>query len=146
MTHSTFLTTKRAVPSAARAAALIGALALAQWMPAGAQEGHPLKGSWLGTWKSNDTHGENVLLVLDWNGESVTGVINPGTDNIRISEATLDPDRWVVRIEADAEDRSGRTLRYVIEGRIENLELANRSIVGTWENGRGGGAFEASRQ
>src|SRR5690606_10679021 len=68
LTHSTFLTTKRAVPSAARAAALIGALALAQWMPAGAQEGHPLKGSWLGTWKSNDTHGENVLLVLDWNG------------------------------------------------------------------------------
>lgn len=147
MTHSTLLTTtKQAAVRAARVATLLGALALVQWMPAAAQEGHPLKGSWLGIWESNDVHGDNVLLILDWDGQHITGMINPGTDNIKISEASLDPNEWAVRIVADATDASGQKLQYVIEGKIENLELPNRSIVGTWENGRGSGRFEASRQ
>ena len=32
----------------------------------GAQEGHPLKGSWLGEWSGNTVHGDNILLILDW--------------------------------------------------------------------------------
>jgi hypothetical protein len=128
-------------------AALLAALFVAGYSaPTGAQEGHPLKGSWLGAWESNATHGENVLLVLDWDGQDIRGIINPGTDNIRIAEASLDPEGWIVRLEAEAEDSSGNPLRYLIEARIENLELPNRSIVGTWRNERGRGAFEVSRQ
>ena len=115
-------------------------------MQATAQEGHPLKGSWLGTWASNDVHGEYVLLVLDWDGSEISGMINPGTDNIEIDRATLDPDGWIVRIEADGKDKSGATVNCRIEGRIENLELPDRSIVGTWKHERGSGAFEVSRQ
>ena len=114
-------------------------------LPGAAQEGHPLKGSWLGTWESNDLHGANVLLVLDWDGDNITGIINPGTDNIAIRSATLDPEGWVVLLEAEAKGDSGPVL-YTIEGSIENLELPNRSIVGTWEHGQGGGVFHVSRQ
>ncbi|WP_428102860.1 hypothetical protein [Candidatus Rariloculus sp.] len=121
-------------------------LALGAAAPASAQEGHPLKGSWIGTWQSNETHGEFVLVVLDWDGEQVSGLINPGTDNIEIDEASLDPAEWTVRIEADAQDREGDTVRYVIEGRIEDLELPNRYITGTWQHDNGGGAFEIRRQ
>lgn len=124
--------------------ALIAAAALAA--PVVAQEGHPLKGSWLGEWQGNSVHGDNVLVILDWDGKNITGMINPGTDNIPISRASLDPDGWVVRIEADAKDASGAALRYVIEGRIQDLELPNRSIVGTWRSDRGRGSFEISRQ
>lgn len=118
-------------------------------LPGFAQEGHPLKGSWLGTWESNETHGESVLMILDWDGERITGMLNPGTDNIAITDASLDPDGWVVRIEAAPADEggaSGTKVHYEIEGRIENLELPNRSIVGTWKNERGEGAFDVSRQ
>jgi hypothetical protein len=111
-----------------------------------AQEGHPIKGSWLGTWDGNDVHGESVLLILDWDGARITGVINPGTDDIEIDEAALDPDGWVVTISADAQDDAGRTLNYVIEGRIENLELPTRSIVGSWRHERGEGDFAVGRQ
>lgn len=113
---------------------------------ANAQEGHPLKGSWIGTWESNETHGEFVLVVLDWDGERVSGIINPGTDNIEIGAATLDPAEWTVRIEADAEDRDGNSVHYMIEGTIEDLELPNRYITGTWQHDNGGGAFEIRRQ
>lgn len=129
-----------------RLLALAVAAAAFHWTAGAAQEGHPLKGSWLGTWESNEAHGEFVLLVLDWDGEQITGVINPGTDDIPISDASLDPENWEVRLTADAEGPSGSRLQYLIEGRIENLELPNRSIVGSWEHDDGGGAFEVSRQ
>jgi hypothetical protein len=129
-------------------AALVGLVAcgLLAVAPLSAQEGHPLKGSWLGTWKQNAVHGDDLILVLDWDGKAISGMINPGTDNIPIAKATLDPKGWVVTLEANAKDKSGAPLHYVIEGHIENLELPNRSIVGTWRSERGRGAFEASRQ
>lgn len=111
-----------------------------------AQEGHPLKGSWLGEWKGNAVHGDNILLILDWDGKAITGMINPGTDNMALTRATLEPSGWVVRLEAEGKDKDGSAVRYVIEGKIENLELPNRSINGTWSSNKGGGAFTASRQ
>jgi hypothetical protein len=114
--------------------------------PAAAQEGHPLKGSWLGTWKDNAALGDDLILILEWDGKAITGMINPGTDNIPVGKATLDPNGWKVTIEADAKDKSGAALHYVVEATIENLELPNRSLVGTWRSQRGRGAFEASRQ
>ena len=111
-----------------------------------AQEGHPLKGSWLGEWAGNSVHGDNILLILDWDGKAITGMINPGTDNIPLGKASLEPEGWVVKLEAEGKDKDGSAVRYVIEGKLENLELPNRSIVGTWSSQRGRGAFEASRQ
>jgi len=111
-----------------------------------AQEGHPLKGSWLGEWAGNTTHGDNILLILDWDGSAITGMINPGTDNIPLAKASLDPKGWVVKLEADAKDKAGAAVHYVIEGHIENLELPNRSIVGSWSSNQGRGTFTASRQ
>ena len=111
-----------------------------------AQEGHPLKGSWIGVWESNEAHGESVVVIMDWDGERISGVINPGTDNIEIDEATLDPDDWSVHIEADAQTDAGRSIRYVIDGTIRELELPSRSLIGTWRSQEGRGAFDIRRQ
>lgn len=104
---------------------------------AGAQEGHPVKGSWIGEWEGNTMHGESLLMVMNWDGEEISGIINPGTNNIEIDEATLDPDDWSLRIEAGD---------YVLEGTFQRLELPNRSLVGTWRNGNANGNFEIVRQ
>lgn len=129
-----------------RAASIFLLAAVSALTPALAQEGHPAKGSWLGVWEGNETHGNDVLVVLDWDGEEISGIINPGTDNISIDEATLDPDGWVLHIEASGNDRAGDTIRYVIEGSIMDLELPNRYIVGSWRSNKGRGAFEMRRQ
>jgi len=120
--------------------ALIGAA------PVAAQEGHPLKGSWIGTWTGNKIHGNDVVMVLNWDGKNITGMINPGTDNIPLKTATLNPTGWLVHFEADAKDKSGTPLTYVIDGKIENLPLPNRSITGTWKNQKESGAFKIGRQ
>jgi hypothetical protein len=111
-----------------------------------AQEGHPLKGSWLGEWAGNIVHGDNILLILDWDGKAITGMINPGTDNIPVGNASLEPNGWVVKLEGEGKDKDGSAVRYVIEGKLENLELPNRSINGTWSSNKGRGMFTASRQ
>jgi len=103
---------------------------------ASAQEGHPAKGSWIGEWKGN-SNGESVLVVMNWDGENITGIINPGTDNLQITEAELDPSDWSIQIKAGD---------YVIDGTFARLELPNRSITGTWRNGSARGDFEIVRQ
>jgi len=121
-------------------------LALGVLASSGAQEGHPLKGSWLGEWQGNTVHGDDILLILDWDGKAVTGMINPGTDNMALSRASLEPNGWVVHLEAEGKDKDGSAVRYVIDGKLENLELPNRSINGTWSSNKGRGTFTASRQ
>jgi hypothetical protein len=131
-----------------RALAVVLALSiacLAYAVPATAQEGHPVKGSWIGKWDKNTIHGADVIVV-NWDGDKITGMINPGTDNIVVKNASLNPDTWVVHLEGDGKDKAGAILTYVIEGKIENLAMANRSIVGTWKNGKESGPFKISRQ
>jgi hypothetical protein len=127
-------------------AVVAAVLAFGVLASSGAQEGHPLKGSWLGEWKGNTVHGDDILLILDWDGKAITGMINPGTDNIPLKAASLEPNGWVIRLEADGKDKDGSAVSYVIEGKLENLELPNRSINGTWSSNKGRGAFTASRQ
>lgn len=102
-----------------------------------AQEGHPLKGSWIGEWSGNKAMGEFVLIVMDWNGEEVTGMINPGTDNLEIDSVDLDPSDWSVEIKAGD---------YTIDAKIESLELPSRSLAGSWKSRGGRGDFEIVRQ
>jgi hypothetical protein len=111
-----------------------------------AQEGHPLKGSWLGTWGPSETHLNDVIVIMDWDGENITGIINPGTDNVEIKNATLNPDGWVLRFEADMVNQAGTTLHYVVDGKIENLAFHDRTITGTWRNESGTGPFRIQRQ
>ena len=67
----------------------------------------------------------------------LVGMINPGTDNIPIKNATLTPDGWVLRIEAAAKDGT-----IAFEGKIENLAMHNRSITGTWKSPKETGKFK----
>lgn len=109
--------------------------------PAIAQEGFPLKGSWIGSWGPSKTHSDDLLVVMNWDGKAVTGMINPGTDNIPIKSASLTPEGWVVRIEAAAKD-----ITYSFEGKIADLPMHNRSISGTWKSAKETGKFTIKRQ
>jgi hypothetical protein len=113
--------------------------------PAGAQEGHPLKGSWIGTWGPSKVHSNDILVILNWDGKVISGTINPGTDDIPIKNASLNPEGWVVHLEADAKDKAG-PINYVFDGKIEGLAFHNRSITGTWKSQRESGQFKIQRQ
>jgi hypothetical protein len=169
-----------------------------------AQEGHPLKGTWLGDWGPNRTTRNQVFMTMDWDGKAISGTINPGTDNIPIKNATLTPPTpvpaapggggrggggnrggrggqgggqggnaaagaavppapatppappappavspqpdWLVHFEADGKDKAGNAVHYVVDGKIESIGIANRSIVGTWATGSTKNDFKLTRQ
>ena len=48
---------------------------------------------------------------------------------------------WFVHLEADS-----KGVHYAIDGKIENLGLYNRSLVGTWTQGNQKGDFKLTRQ
>ncbi len=58
---------------------LISTVALGLISVAAAQEGHPVKGSWIGEWEGNAL-GESILMVMDWDGEKTTRVTESLTD------------------------------------------------------------------
>ena len=110
-----------------------------------AQFGHPLKGTWSGEWGPTKDKQTHVLLELNWDGKAITGRINPGPNAVPLRSATLDPSTWNVHLEAEGKDGSGRAVRYVIDGKLENIGAYERFITGTWSEGPLKGAFKVVR-
>lgn len=98
--------------------------------PLAAQEGHPLVGTWRGSWGSA-TQRADVTFVMEWDGKSATGLINPGLDAIRVRKITLDAATWTVQIEAEATRQSGPS-RIVVEAKFQDITNRRRSLAGTW--------------
>jgi hypothetical protein len=110
-----------------------------------AQFGHPLKGTWSGEWGATRDKQTHVVLELNWDGKVITGRINPGPTEVPLRSATLDPSSWSVHLEAERKDPSGGVIRYVIDGKLENIGAYQRLITGTWSEGPAKGDFKVVR-
>ena len=110
--------------------------------PATAQFGHPLKGTWIGEWGPNKEH---VVVEIKVEGNAITGTVNPGANGIPIKAATFDAPTWKVRFEAEGKDKAGNTVRYVVDGKVENIGAYARFITGTWTQGAVKGDFKITR-
>jgi hypothetical protein len=131
---------------------LLGCLLLVA--PVFAQMGHPLKGSWSGDWWLKKGEENHVLLDFDWDGKTLKGMLNPGTDNVTMQKLTLEPpaggvakamDPWSLHFEADVKDTSGRTVHYVVDGKLQNIGAYRKFITGTWMAGTQRGEFKVVR-
>ncbi len=117
-------------------ALLAGALALALF----AQEGHPLTGTWHGTWGPDAKTRNDVTVVMQWDGKAITGMVNPGPDSIALQNAKLTPAGWAVHFEGDA-----KGAKLVVDGKIDNLTNVRRVITGSWTQGAVKGDFKITR-
>ncbi len=133
------------VPKKRRRLALTATLVVLACVTAHAQYGHPLKGSWSGDWGPTKETRNRLLLQLNWDGKAITGTINPGPNAVALQKATLDPSNWTVHVEAEGKDQAGRAVRYVIDGKLENLGAYNRTLSGTWTQGGVKGDFRLVR-
>lgn len=121
------------IPAVLLALALIGF--------GGAQEGHPLTGTWVGDWGPDLNDQEHLTVILSWDGERISGLINPGPNSVTLDEVSLDVTDWTVRLRA----RSGTEMEIFAEGRLEDIESWHRTIRGTWRQGGREGAFLLTR-
>lgn len=115
-------------------------------MPARAQEGHPMAGSWVGDYGPTKDQRTRVVVVMEWTGKELAGTINPGPNGIPFKVARVDANDWRLHIEADGKGSDGRPVSYVIDGTIDDLGTYNRTIAGTWNVGAVKGDFSITRQ
>ena len=130
-----------------------------------AQEGHPAKGTWVGHWGPTSTVQSRIVVVIDHDGKTMSGVLNPGPNAVPLKVARLDitpgtpsPKKGVppilpifkVYFEVDAKDAKGNPVAIVAEGTMHNVALPNRWIAGTWTQTSGGktvkSEFKIARQ
>jgi hypothetical protein len=139
-----------------------------------AQEGHPAKGTWVGYWGPTLTAHSRIVLVIDHDGKTMSGVYQPGPNAVPLKVARLDitPGKpavgvargnsgqapqipailpiFTVHFEIDTKDTRGNPVAIVAEGTMHNVALPNRSITGTWTQTSGGNAvkseFKIARQ
>ena len=129
------------------------AACLSSSISAFAQMGYPLKGSWSGDWWLKKGEENHVLLDFDWDGKTLTGVLNPGTDNVTLLKLSLEPpagvthamDPWILHFEADAKDATGKTVHYVVDGKLQNIGAYRKFVTGTWAAGNQKGEFRIVR-
>ena len=111
-------------------------------MAAPAQVGHPAKGSWSGYWGTSEASKKRILLVLDWRDRQITGVINPGPNQVKIDKADLNVDTWTLRLEAAMPTSSGGKAPFVTTGKLTNLgSWTTRTYAGTYVFGAETGRF-----
>ena len=111
-----------------------------------AQEGHPLTGTWTGDWGAGPAQRSHITLVMSWDGDKISGVINPGPDSATMQSVALDVTNWTVHIDADAKDAGGKAIRIEAEGKIEDLGSPHRKLVGKWSQGTVTGDFKVTRE
>jgi len=132
------------------------AVCLAFAIPALAQFGHPLKGSWSGEWRENASTEHRILLEFQWEGKygvnseggTLTGILNPGPDAAPMKSIKLTPPSggvanadapWELHFEADTKDG-----KVVVDGFMENIGAYKRFITGMWQQGGKKGPFKVT--
>ena len=118
---------------------------LAGSVSAVAQEGHPLVGSWHGDRGANAKARTDVTLIMDWDGTQVTGLVNPGFEHMALQNARLNPKDWTVHFEVDSRDAAGKTVRCMVDGKIDKLGSDTRTLTGTWVCGTVKQTFQLTR-
>lgn len=103
-----------------------------------AQEGHPLTGSWHGEWGTAKTP---IVMFLKWNNKSVEGTLNPGKNGTPLKSVTLNPADWTVHIEGATKDGQAVSA----DGKLGDIGSYNRTITGTWTQGKSKGNFQLKR-
>ena len=110
-------------------------------LPAGAQTGHPAKGSWSGDLTPFTAEGpQRIRLLIDaWNGD-LSGTVNPGRRGVEMSSVSLEAESWTLTIEADMPDG-----KLVLEGKLSNLgSWTDRKYRGAYTLGSEKGTFDIS--
>jgi len=111
-----------------------------------AQEGHPLSGTWLGDWGTQESSQHFLTLIMEWDGTAISGQANPGPNTTSIGQITLHSADWSVSIDMPMKDDNGTQIQFKGQGKLENLGAQTRTLNGTWEANGESGTFTLTRQ
>jgi hypothetical protein len=102
----------------------------------------PVSGTWAGDWGPSERDRNQVTVELKFDGKSaVTGTVNPGPNAVPLQKGSFDPATGILKLQAEAKDRRGGTLQYVIEGKVTGT-----SASGSWNHANRKGDFKITKK
>ena len=99
-----------------------------------------LSGTWTGDWGPSAEHRNPITVELALDGMNVTGTINPGDQDITVTNGSFDPATGTVTLEAAATNFRGEEVHYTIEGQVDG-----NTFSGDWTHESGSGTFSVMR-
>ena len=106
-----------------------------------AQEGHPLKGTWRDE-VNVDGESQALVIIMDYEEDSITGLINPGRSSFRFSDAMLDAPNWAVSASAMTRD----DIAVEFTATLHEIGARNRYLEGTWTQAGSNYPFKVTRE
>jgi len=100
-----------------------------------------LSGTWVGDWGPSEADRNQVTVELKWDGKILTGTVNPGPNAVELQKATFDPKTGAVHFEADAKNRRGNPIHYLIDGKAEKS-----TMTGSWSHDNRKGDFKITKK
>ena len=101
----------------------------------------PLSGTWAGDWGPSEWDRNQVTVELKWDGKNLTGTVNPGPNAVELKKATFDAKSSAIHFEADATDRRGNQIHYIINGKLEK-----GTMTGSWSHDNRKGDFKITKK
>ena len=104
---------------------LLSVLFFSTW--ASAQEGHPYEGTWRGTITMGAVSAP-VVMIIDYDGENLNGMINPGRSSYKFLTVDHDAANW--KLTVTAETRDGIPVSFTAV--MQDIGSVKRYMEGTW--------------
>lgn len=101
----------------------------------------PLSGTWTGDWGPSAADRNKVTVELKWDGNALKGTVNPGPNAVALQKCTFDPKTGAIHMEADAKNRRGNDIHYVIDGKVDG-----NTMTGSWSHDNRNGDFKITRE
>jgi hypothetical protein len=100
----------------------------------------PVSGTWKGDWGPSASDRNQVTVELKWDGKNLTGTVNPGPNAVELKNTKFDPKTGAIHMEADAKNRRGNEIHYMIDGKVEG-----NAMTGTWSHDNRKGDFKITK-
>ena len=118
------------------------ALLLAGCSSKPAASDHSPGGIWSGEYGPTDSdRGDPIRVDLRWEDAKLSGVVHAGTRSLPITTASFQPDTGAITMEFDTQGNGGRTVHYIIEGKV-----SGNTMSGTWTHDDQHGSFRVKKE
>lgn len=106
-----------------------------------AQEGHPYEGTWRGT-IGEGANARPVVMIIEYDGDALNGMIDPGRNSYRFENATHDAPNW--KIDVATQNRAGEDIAF--SAVMHEIGAVNRYMEGTWTQNGQAQPFKITRE